>query len=128
MEVLRNTARTLILCSIVVVSMGFAAEKGTFQPPSLKGYSFDKKFNIDWDEDGKIDTTIRNYKNSKGDIVAKFHKKGTNKIWACGIDSYRDDDSDITKNYTLVDTNNDGKFDTRYDMVEDMPLPNWVKQ
>lgn len=128
MEVLRHAKWIAILWSMMIVSMGFSAEKGNFHPPSLKGYSFNAKWDIDWDEDKRVDTTIKNYKNTKGDSIAKLYKKGTSKIWAWSLDSYGDDNLGIIKNYTLIDTNNDGKLDTRYSMDEDIPLPSWVEK
>lgn len=112
--------------SIQMMNSAYAKEIGNFQKPSLKGYGFNAKWNIDWDEDGRVDSTIINYKNSKGDVVARVYKIGTNKVWMTGLDSNGDNDSNILKNYNLVDTNNDGMFDTMYNMTEDIPLPKWV--
>lgn len=128
MEVLRNTKWGLILCSIIIVSTGFAAEKGNFKIPSLKGYNFDIKWNDDWDEDGKVDTIIKNYKNSEGDSISKAYKKGTNRIWAWSLNTANDNNSNIVKNYVIADTNDDGNFDTQYSLDEDVPLPSWVEK
>ena len=120
------------LTAIVVGAtlMGFSAyakEIGNFKRPSLKGYSFDKVFYMDMNEDGTNDTKIEIYKNNNGDKVLKSYKKGTNEIWSWGLDSTNDNNSNIQKNYIVVDTDGDGSFDTKYKLEEEIPLPSWVK-
>lgn len=94
------TRITAIVTGITLMGFSaYAAETGNFKKPSLKGYTYQMQWLSDWDKNGINETRTKLYRNSAGNENAKLFKKGTNKIWGYLLDTYGDDDSDITKNY-----------------------------
>ena len=110
-----------------MMNSAYAKEIGNFKKPSLKGYSFQQAWDDDWNENGIKDTTIKLYKNSRGNAISKAYKKGSNQIWGWSLNTNNDNNKNILKNYVIVDTDGDGDFDTRYSLNDDVPLPSWVK-
>lgn len=113
--------------SMQMMNYAYAKEIGSFKKPSLKGYNYITQWYHDIDEDGNKESLVKLYKNSNGDSISILYKKGTSKVWSWSLDTTGDNDSDITKNYGIVDTDNDGKFDTRYNLSKDVPPPSWVE-
>lgn len=101
--------------------------KGKYLPPSLDGFTFVQKWDDDWNENGTLDSLIKQFKNFRRDIVTVFYKRNTNTIWAWSLDTYGDKDSELNANYAIVDTNGDGKFNKRYNLGEDVKAPMWVE-
>lgn len=116
---------TLALILALANTSLLAAETGVFQPPSLDGYTKDREFDVDVNEDGINETHVVKYVNTAQDIIYKYTTNGKTWAWGAGVNS--GDKSDITKNYAVRDSNCDGKFDEKYTRTEEFYLPSCLK-
>jgi hypothetical protein len=98
-----------------------------YDVPSLKNYTYKRTVNVDTDvpEDGKKETQISRYEKSENEVVFKFDYKG--KTWAWGIGNNHKDKKDQINNYTIVDENCDGIFETKYTRSEEYEIPQCAK-
>ena len=98
-----------------------ARETGSFSAPVLDGYTLSREFDGDGDGDGVEETRVRQYRNSAGDSV--FYMSITHVRWAWSLDTHGDDDTDISSNFVIRDSNCDGVFDERYAIDEEFHVP-----
>ena len=63
------------------------------------------------------------YKNSQGDKIIKTTTDDEIWRWSKKSHDYPLDKDDITKNYSIVDSDCDGVFDTKYDTKTNMDFP-----
>ncbi len=125
-----------------VTLMGFsayAAERGDYKGPKKisESYKYDKRLysynqtinqDLDKDSSNGNETRTVSYRHNSGDLVVKYSKKSTpSKIWGWNIYSPDSDIGDISKNHFLVDSNDDGNFDLKYKLTEDVKIPDWAK-
>lgn len=120
----------LLIMLCILAPMPYAMEKGVFQPPSLDGYTLDRTKYSDKDTiiDGIKETKIEVFKNSSGQIIAKYTTNNKTWAWAKLMDPSDVNNIDTSINYVIRDSDGDGKFDEMYNRTEDFYLPNWVKE
>ena len=100
------------------------AQATTFTPPALEGFNLHDEREADGDDDGKNETTIRQYLNTSGDSLVSFTSNGL--VWAWSLDTR---DSDVgPKNYVIRDSDCDGTFDEVYGLDDEFHVPDCVKQ
>ena len=99
------------------------AQAGQFTPPDLEGSNQHDERDADADDDGKNETTIRQYLNANGDSLVSFTSNG--RVWAWSLDT-RDDEAG-TKNYVIRDSVCDGVFDEVYGLDDEFHVPDCVK-
>lgn len=100
-------------------------ERGIFKQPSLSGYKFEEKANIDMDNDGIDETLVEKWINQKEQIILKFTTQG--KIWAWAVFGNPSNREDGINNYSLVDSEGKGTLDMKYPIYEKFPFPDWLK-
>lgn len=102
-------------------------EKGTFEPPSLDGYSLVEEKLLDKDEvkDGIKETRLEKYQSRSGEKIGKYITGG--KTWAWAVAPNRKDVCHYPDNYAIRDSDGDGVFDERYRFCgEDFWLPRFL--
>ncbi len=121
-----STALAVILA--FVSTSGLAFETGVFQPPSLDGYGYDKKWKTDIDKDNVKETTVVQYKNTAGSkIIELSSENGIVWAWAIRSANYPVDKDDLSKNYTLRDSKCKGFFDEKLSNSEVFEVPSCAK-
>lgn len=92
-----------------------AMETGTFEPPSLDGYSFFEEKLLDKDEkedgDGVKETKLEIYRNLLGQRIGRYTCNGRTYAWGVKSNNNRED---AVNNYTIRDSVGMGHFDERY--------------
>jgi hypothetical protein len=100
-----------------------AAWAAQFTPPTLEGFNLHDEREADGDDDGKNETTIKQYLNANGDSLVSFTSNG--RIWAWSLDTRNDESG--TKNYVIRDSVCDGVFDEVYGLDDEFHVPDCVK-
>ena len=94
-----------------------------FTPPTLEGFNLHDEREADGDDDGKNETTIKQYLNANGDSLVSFTSKG--RVWAWSLDTRG---SEIgPDNYVIRDSDCDGVFDEVYGLDDEFHVPECVK-
>ena len=118
----KHCSTTFILGCILALSAGVAnAEQ--FEPPKLDGFTLHAESAADGDGDGKNETHIKQYFNTKGDSIVSMTTKG--RLWAWSLDT-RDNESGV-HNYVIRDSNCDGVFNEVYGLDEEFHVPDCLK-
>jgi hypothetical protein len=91
----------------------------------MEGFIKIEEHDGDGDADGTKETRIRRFRNIGGDRMFTMTTKG--QLWAWSVDAVDDDDSQISRNYVLRDSDCDGRFDERYRLDEGFNLPDCLK-
>jgi hypothetical protein len=89
------------------------AHAAGYVPPSLEGFKFKYKEEIDFDLDGINDELSTYYKNSKGDEIASDSDLKTGKVFAWSLATKGSDLGNPALNFTIIDFDGDGIFETR---------------
>ena len=111
-----------ILIFSLAAMLGVAQAK-PFTPPDLEGFNLHDEREADGDDDGKNETTIRQYLNANGDSLVSFTSKGL--VWAWSLDTRG---SEIgPDNYVIRDSDCDGVFDVVYGLDDEFHVPECVK-
>jgi len=123
--------KILLLLVALLVSIALqshAMEKGIFQPPSLEDYEYERAWQMDINKDGVKETHVTMYKNSDGGKILKITSlNGTVWAWAVRSSYWPKDKEDLTKNYTLRDSNCDGVFDEKLKNDEAYKVPDCLR-
>lgn len=95
-------------------------DSGGYEAPAMEGFRLTHEEDGDGNGDGVKETHIRHYRNA--DNVRMFSMVTRGRLWAWSRES-GDSSNDIQQNYVIVDSNCDGRFDTRYSLDEEFHLP-----
>ena len=113
-------------CLVVNSQFVFAAVKGEFQAPAIDTFILHGESDGDGDGDGVNETHIRRYLNKAGDSV--FSMASGEKLWAWSLNTSGSDDTDLTKDYVIRDSNCDGIFDEKYRLDEEFHVPECINK
>ena len=117
----------IVMGAILMGFSAYAKEVENFKKPSLDGFWHYGDVSVDKDKDGVKESVISFYKNSQGDKILKT--RTNNQIWKWGEKShnYPQDKDNITKNYIIIDTDCDGKFDAKHNLESVDSIPSCLK-
>jgi hypothetical protein len=99
------------------------AQAAPFTPPDIEGFNLHDERDADGDDDGKNETRIRQYLNSKGDSIVSF--TSNERLWAWSLDTH-DNDSGV-HNYVIRDSDCDAVFDEVYSLDDEFHVPDCLK-
>lgn len=116
----------LAFCLVASPQFVFAVVKGVFQAPAIDTYILHGESDGDGDGDGVKETHIRRYLNKAGDSV--FSMASGEKLWAWSLNTSGSDDTDLTKDYVIRDSNCDGIFDEKYRLDEEFHVPECINK
>jgi len=112
-----------IILMVSLTGLLQVARAAQFTPPDLEGFNLHDEREADGDDDGKNETTIKQYLNANGDSLVSFTSNG--RIWAWSLDTRG---SEIgTDNYVIRDSDCDGVFDEVYGLDDEFHVPECVK-
>lgn len=100
---------------------GETAQKGIFEPPSLRGFSPKNSYLQDGDGDGIKETRVDRFTSPSGHSLFSLTTK--DRTWAWSLETPGADDSDLGANYVIWDSDCDGVFDRRYRLDEEFRIP-----
>jgi len=98
-----------------------AMGKGIFSKPAMEGFTLHNEYDDDGDGDGINETHVVRYINSQGDTLFSMTTNGT--LWAWSLDIKGDDDTAVTGNYVILDSDCNGFFDERYRLDAEFHVP-----
>ena len=115
----------LPLAALLATGPALGMETGLFTGPGMEGFIKVEEHDGDGDADGINETRIRRFRNINGDRMFTMTTK--DQLWAWSVDAVGDDDSQVSRNYVLRDSDCDGRFDERYRLDEGFNLPDCLK-
>ncbi len=117
----------LVLISLVASTQSlFAAVKGVFKAPAISTFILHGENDGDGDGDGVKETHIMRYLNRAGDSV--FSMASGEQLWAWSLNTNGSDETDLNKNYVILDSNCDGIFDEKYRLDEEFHVPECISK
>lgn len=108
----------IILALLICLLPLYADDQYKLQPPNLDSYKVVKKFTVDVDENGIHETNVTMYKNAFNEKV--YQLVTMTRKWAFGVYTKK---NNIEGNYTIIDSDCDGRFDKMFDTDTDLSIP-----